>query len=163
MLLSREAQLALLHSGHPPRRNCFDRGLPLSWFSRCLGGSHLGERESSDLIRDGQTGNHFQRAESCSFQACFLQLERSLTCVTGRLLQIFWQEHVRSSLLQPVPSLQPPARAQSAAAEPSGVLTTPVGRIEKHLVDGPSWHSEGGDAVAATFSSAWSASWARCG
>ena len=59
------------------------------------------ERERSDLIRDGQTGNHFL-AESCSFQACFLQLERSLTCVTGRLLQIFWQEHFRFSLLQPV-------------------------------------------------------------
>ena len=45
VLLSREAQLALLHSGHPPRRNCFDRGQPLSWFSRCLRGSHERERE----------------------------------------------------------------------------------------------------------------------
>ena len=44
VLLSREAQLALLHSGHPPRRNCFDRGQPLSWSSRYLRGSHLGER-----------------------------------------------------------------------------------------------------------------------
>ena len=38
-----------------------------------------------------------------------------------------------------------------------------LGAVEKHLVDGPGWHSEGGGVVAATFSLAWSASWARCG
>ena len=58
-----------VHSGHPPRQNCFDRGQPLSWSSRCLRASHLGERRGEGgreggREREREREKHTQHAES---------------------------------------------------------------------------------------------------